>query len=84
MYTERDSKIGMWKGGALNLFQAQPVLKATGVPKNASFFGERLMQLNLKSLAMEAGHKFSGCPMSPEPIFESRGGISLSKIDETF
>jgi hypothetical protein len=34
-------------------------------------FGERLLQLNLKSLAMEAGHKFSGCPTPPEPIFES-------------
>jgi hypothetical protein len=46
----------MWQGGDLNLSQAQPLLK----------------QLNLKSLAMEAGHKFSGCPTSPEPIFESR------------
>jgi len=25
----------------------------------------------LKSLAMQVGHKFSGCPTPPEPIFKS-------------
>jgi hypothetical protein len=38
-YTESDSKIGMWQRGALNLCQAQPVPKAKGVSKNASFLG---------------------------------------------
>jgi GT2 family glycosyltransferase len=55
-YTGRDSKIGIWQGGALNLNQALPAPK----------------QLNLTSLAMQAGHKFSGCPTPPEPIFQSR------------
>ena len=56
VYTESDSKIGRWQGGAPNLSQAKPAPK----------------QLNLKSLAMQAGLKFGGCPTQPEPIFESR------------
>jgi hypothetical protein len=44
-------------------------------------FGERLLQLNLKSLAMEAGHKCSGCPTSPEPILESRAVYILQLRD---
>jgi hypothetical protein len=55
-YTERDSKIGICQGGALNLCQALPASK----------------QLNLKSLAMQTGHKVIGCPTQAESIFESR------------
>jgi hypothetical protein len=29
-------------------------------------------QINLKSLSMQAGLKFSGCPTQPEPILETR------------
>jgi hypothetical protein len=50
------------RSSALNLCQAQPVLKAKGGLQKCIIFGERLLQLNLKSLAMEAGHKFSGGP----------------------
>ncbi len=55
-YTERDSKIGVCQGGALNLNQA--LLS----PK----------QPNLNKLGDAGGFKFSGCPTLAEPIFESR------------
>ncbi len=55
-YTESDSRIGRWQGGALNLSQAQPMPK----------------QLNLKGWAIQAGLKLSGRPTQPEPILKSR------------
>ena len=45
-----DSKIERCQGGALNLSQALPAPK----------------QLNLESLAMQAGLKFCGCPTQAE------------------
>lgn len=55
-YTESDSRIGRWQGGAQSLSQAQPMPK----------------QPNLKRLGDAGGLKICGCPTTPEPILESR------------
>ena len=46
MYTEMNSKVGIWQGGALNLSQVPPAPK----------------QLNLNKLSDAGGLKGSGCP----------------------
>ncbi len=64
--TERDSKIGIWPGGAQSLSQAKPMPK----------------QQNLESLAMQADLKICGCPTPPEPIFQSRAVCFFVEADQ--
>ena len=54
-YTERDSKIGKWQGGA-------PVFESGEAGIDAAKPERLVMQIDLK---------FSGCPTMPRPIFES-------------
>jgi hypothetical protein len=63
------------------LCQALPT-PGPGSSKTHRFWGGPL-QLNLESLAMQAGHKFCGCSTQAEPIFESRAVLySISRTKQ--
>ncbi len=62
-YTESESRIGIWQGGARHLNQAEPVPK----------------QPNLNKLGDAGRFKCRGCPTLPEPMLDSRAVYTESE-----
>ena len=69
LYCDRSKRVENAKEAPCNLSQAKPTPKALRGPRKRIVFGVRPLQLNLKSLAMQAGLKFSGCPTSADSHF---------------